>query len=74
VQQFRFGAGLVFSVRAGYDSQMLKSNLIAAIQFEIRGHDWDMYMKEGIVRPGCSECEVQIDSTNQFGEIAIPRD
>ncbi len=54
---------------------MLKSNLIAAIQFEIRRHDWSTYMKDGIVRPGCSSCEVQINSTNQFVEhiaMAIP--
>jgi hypothetical protein len=35
---------------------MLKSNLIAAIQFEIRRHNWTTYMQDGIVRPGCSTC------------------
>jgi hypothetical protein len=47
---------------------MLKSNLIAAIQFEIRRHDWTTYMKDGIVRPGCSTCQVMINTTNQFTE------
>jgi hypothetical protein len=31
---------------------MLKSSLIAAIQFEIRRHNWTTYMKDGIMRPG----------------------
>jgi hypothetical protein len=60
---------------ARYDSRMLKSNLIAAIQFEIRRHDWTTYAKDGIVRPGCSVCQVMINTTSNFTEhlaLAIP--
>ncbi len=54
---------------------MLKSNLIAAIQFEISRHNWSSYMQDGIVRPGCSTCRAMINTTNQFTEhlaLAIP--
>ena len=54
---------------------MLKSNLIAAIQFEIRRHNWTTYMQDGIVRPGCSTCQTMINTTNAFTEhlsLAIP--
>ncbi len=54
---------------------MLKSNLIAVIQFEIRRHGWSTYMQDGIVRPGCSVCQVMINTTNNFTEhmaLAIP--
>jgi uncharacterized C2H2 Zn-finger protein len=54
---------------------MLKSNLIAAIQFEISRHNWTTYMQDGIVRPGCSTCQAMINTTSQFTEhvaLAIP--
>jgi hypothetical protein len=54
---------------------MLKSNLIAAIQFKIRRHNWTTYMQDGIVRPGCSTCQEMINTTSQFTEhvaLAIP--
>jgi hypothetical protein len=54
---------------------VLKSNLIAAIQFEVRRHDWTTYAKDGIVRPGCSVCQVMINTTGNFTEhvaVAIP--
>jgi hypothetical protein len=47
---------------------VLKSNLIAAIQFEVRRHNWSNYMQDGLVRPGCSACQVMINTTTAFTE------
>ena len=53
----------------------LKSKLITATQREIQQHDLDSYTKDGNSRYGCSRCDVQIGSINQFIDhiaMAIP--
>jgi hypothetical protein len=45
---------------------MQKSNLIAAIQFEIRRHDWSTFSEDGLVYPGCSTCKKKLYTIGQF--------
>lgn len=47
---------------------MLKSKLIAAIQQEIRRHNWTEYAEEGVTVTGCTACHVKIRTTNQLIE------
>jgi hypothetical protein len=46
---------------------MLKSNLIASIQFEILRHDWSTFSEDGLIVPGCSTCNSSLEvSTGQY--------
>jgi hypothetical protein len=45
---------------------MQKSNLIAAIQFEIRCHDWETFAEDRIIVPGCSTCKKKLYTIGQF--------
>jgi hypothetical protein len=39
---------------------MQKSNLIAAIQFELRRHDFSTFSENGLVVPGCPACKKRL--------------
>jgi hypothetical protein len=45
---------------------VLKSNLIAAIQFEIRRHDSSTFSENGLVVPGCPACKKRLNTLGQF--------
>jgi hypothetical protein len=45
---------------------MLKLNLIAAIQFEIRRHDFSTFSENGLVVPGCPACKKRLNTLGQF--------
>jgi hypothetical protein len=45
---------------------MQKSNLIAAIQFEIRRHDFSTFSENGLVVPGCPACKKRLNTLGQF--------
>jgi hypothetical protein len=39
---------------------------IAAIQFEIRRHDWETFAEDGIIVPGCSTYRKKLYTIGQF--------
>jgi hypothetical protein len=45
---------------------VLKSNLIAATQFEIRRHDFSTFSENGLVVPGCPTCKKRLNTVGQF--------
>ncbi len=45
---------------------MMKSNLIAAIQVQIRRHDWSTFSEDGLTVPGCSTCKKKLYTIGQF--------
>jgi hypothetical protein len=45
---------------------MLKSHLIAAIQFKIRRHDFETFAEDGVIVPGCSVCKKKLYAIGQF--------
>jgi hypothetical protein len=45
---------------------MLKSNLIAAIQFEIRRHNFSTFVENSMTVPGCSTCKKKLYTIGQF--------
>jgi len=49
-----------------YDSSMLKSKLLKAIQDEIQHHDFSTFVQDGIVRSGCPGCKKPLNSIGQF--------
>jgi hypothetical protein len=47
---------------------MLKSNLIAAIQFEIRKHVYGTLMEDGLVFPVCETSKKKLFTQGQFAD------
>jgi hypothetical protein len=45
---------------------MQKSELLAALQSEIRRHNFSTFYKKGVVVPGCPPCGKRLNTRGQF--------
>jgi hypothetical protein len=45
---------------------MQKSKLLAALQSEIRRHNFSTFYKKGVVVPGCPPCGKRLNTHRQF--------